>query len=191
MITDKICPALCYQLIITLTKDHPTFFAKMYGIKQTQRVKLPYYQCDICALLELSSGLLIANQFRRYEQLLKKRSRKLTFYFTAPLQSLPIKQYFISPVEHFLFNFLSFQRNCTDQKKLMRFSGQFTLSVDCARQGTSYKYVVVKKGNVHWEGLLEFPSRFPGGIVNRFLSIPKKYLKPGGKLQTTEIFQQP
>ena len=27
----------------------------------------------------------------------------------------------------------------------MRFSGQFTLSVDCARQGTSYKYVVVKK----------------------------------------------
>ena len=64
----------------------------------------------------------------------------------------------------------------------MRFSGQFTLSVDCARQGTSYKYVVVKKGNVHWEVLLEFPSRYLGGIVNRFLSIPKKYLKPGGKL---------
>ena len=64
----------------------------------------------------------------------------------------------------------------------MRFSGQFTLSVDCARQGTSYKYVVVKKGNVHWEDLPEFPPGYHGGIVNRFLSIPEKYLTPGGKL---------
>ena len=70
----------------------------------------------------------------------------------------------------------------------MRFCGQFTLSVDCARQGTSYKYVVVKKGNVHWEGLPEFPSRYPGAIVNRFLSIPKKYLNAGGKLWMNEIF---
>ena len=64
----------------------------------------------------------------------------------------------------------------------MRFSGQFTLSLDCARQGTSYKYVVVKKGAVHWEYLLEFPSRHYGAIVNRFLSIPEKHLQPGGKV---------
>lgn len=87
-----------------------------------------------------------------------------------------------SLVKHFLLNYLSLQRNDTDKKKLMRFSGQVTLTVDCARKGTSYKYVVVKKGATHWECLLEFPPKYVGGIVDRFLSIPEEYLKPGGKL---------
>lgn len=64
----------------------------------------------------------------------------------------------------------------------MRFSGQFTFSVDCARQGTSYKYVVVKKGDLQYEHLAEFPPKGSGTVVNRFLSIPDKYLNPGGKL---------
>ena len=88
---------------------------------------------------------------------------------------------FISLVEHLFRNFFSLQRNGIDTKKLMRFSGQFTLTVDCARQGTSYKYVLVKKGAVHWELLPEFPPRHDKAIVNRFLSIPPEYLKPGGK----------
>ena len=77
---------------------------------------------------------------------------------------------------------ISSGRTCKEKKNLMRFRGQFTLSLDCARQGTSYKYVVVKKGVVHWEYLPEFPSRHYGAIVNRFLSIPEKYLQPGGKV---------
>lgn len=96
--------------------------------------------------------------------------------------SVQLQLPFSSLVEHFLLNYLSLQRNGVEKKKLMRFSGQFTLTVDCARQGTSYKYVVVKKGTVHWELLPEFPPRFYGAIVDRFLSIPKKHLKPGGKL---------
>ena len=66
---------------------------------------------------------------------------------------------------------------------MMRFSGQLTLSVDCAREGTSYKYVVVKKEDLHYEYLAEFPPKRHGTVVNRFLSIPDKYLNPGGKLQ--------
>lgn len=65
---------------------------------------------------------------------------------------------------------------------MMRFSGQLTLSVDCARQGTSYKYVVVQKGDPHYEYLAEFPPKCSGTVVNRFLSIPDKCLNPGGKL---------
>lgn len=73
----------------------------------------------------------------------------------------------------------------------MRFSGQFTLSLDCARKGTSYKYVVVKKGDVHWEHLPEFSPRHYGAIVNRFLSIPEKYLLPGGKVLIACDFKSP
>ena len=69
-----------------------------------------------------------------------------------------------------------------DKNKLLRFSGQFTVSMDRARGGTDYKYVVLKKGIIHWEYLTEFRPRHYGGIVNRFLFIPDKYLKPGGKL---------
>ena len=68
-----------------------------------------------------------------------------------------------------------------DKKKLMCYSGQFTLSMDRAQRGTDYKYVIVKKGVVHWEYLAEFRPRYHGGIVNRFLFIPEKYLKPGGE----------
>lgn len=63
----------------------------------------------------------------------------------------------------------------------MHFSGQFTLSMDRARRGTDYKYVILKKGTIHWEYLAEFPPKYRGGIVNRFLSVPDKCLKPGGK----------
>ena len=66
--------------------------------------------------------------------------------------------------------------------ELMSFSGQFTLSIDRAKQGTCYKYVVIEKGDVHCEYLAEFPPRNKGEIINRFLSIPDKYLKPGGEL---------
>ena len=64
----------------------------------------------------------------------------------------------------------------------MRFKGQFTLSITFAQKGTFYKYAVIKKGNVHYEYLTEFLPKYPGGIVDRFLRIPKKYLKPGGKI---------
>ena len=62
----------------------------------------------------------------------------------------------------------------------MHFSGQLTLSMDRAR-GTEYKYVILRKDTVYWEYLAEFPPTYRGGIVNRFLSVPDKYLKPGGK----------
>ena len=64
----------------------------------------------------------------------------------------------------------------------MRFKGQFTLSIRFARKGTFYKYAVIKKGDIHYEYLAEFLPRYRGGIVNRFLRIPEKNLKPGGKI---------
>ena len=64
----------------------------------------------------------------------------------------------------------------------MRFKGQFTLSIRFAQKGTFYKYAVIKKGDIHYEYLAEFLPRYRGGIVNRFLRIPEKYLKPGGKI---------
>ncbi|KAJ7339374.1 hypothetical protein OS493_005768 [Desmophyllum pertusum] len=85
----------------------------------------------------------------------------------------------------------SLRLNCVDMEligsvkgkdkrtELMSFSGQFTLSIDRAKQGTCYKYVVIEKGDVHCEYLAEFPPRNKGEIINRFLSIPDKYLKPG------------
>ena len=63
----------------------------------------------------------------------------------------------------------------------MHFSGQCTLTLDRATRGTCYKYVVLKKGDVHWEELVEFPSHYYGMITDRFLKIPKKHLKPGGE----------
>ena len=69
-----------------------------------------------------------------------------------------------------------------DKKRLMCFEGHFTLSIRLANKGTFYKYAVIKKGDVHYEYLTEFQPRCHGGIVNRFLHIPKKYVKPGGKL---------
>lgn len=63
----------------------------------------------------------------------------------------------------------------------MLFRGQFTISLDRARRDTFYKYVVVKKGDVYWEYLPEFPPKQFYGIVDRSLKIPEEYLKPGGK----------
>ena len=63
----------------------------------------------------------------------------------------------------------------------MLFRGQFTISLDRAREGTFYKYVVVRKGEVYYEELPEFPPVEYYRIVNRSLRIPEKYLKPGGK----------
>lgn len=64
----------------------------------------------------------------------------------------------------------------------MHFTGQFTLTVSRAQKGTSYKYVIIKKGNVEWEELVEFQPRFRGDIIDRFLYIPSKYLKQGGEI---------
>lgn len=67
-----------------------------------------------------------------------------------------------------------------DKDKLILFRGQFTISPDLARRGTFYKYLVVKKGNLHYEELPEFPSMYRG-YVNRFLKIPERHVEPGGK----------
>ncbi|XP_020630793.1 flocculation protein FLO11-like isoform X2 [Orbicella faveolata] len=86
-----------------------------------------------------------------------------------------------------------FRQSCVDMRtveidesqekdKLPLFRGQFTLSLDRARKGTFYKYVVVKKGTVHWEELPEFPPKYScDGVVNRSLNIPGNYIEPGGK----------
>ncbi|KAJ7339367.1 hypothetical protein OS493_005761 [Desmophyllum pertusum] len=86
-----------------------------------------------------------------------------------------------------------FEHNCVDMNavevvkskdkdRLVLFRGQFTISLDRARKGTFYKYVVVKKGKVHWEDLLEFPPGQYYGIVNRYLKIPDKHIEPGATL---------
>lgn len=62
----------------------------------------------------------------------------------------------------------------------MLYFGFITISLDRARSGTCYKYVVVKKGEDHWEDLKEFAS-YSGRIVNRGLKIPEQHLKAGGK----------
>lgn len=68
-----------------------------------------------------------------------------------------------------------------DKDRLVLFRGQFKISLDRARKGTSYKYVVVKKGKVHWEVLPEFPPVQYYGIVSRYLKIPDKHIEPGGE----------
>lgn len=73
--------------------------------------------------------------------------------------------------------------------KPVLYRGQVTLSVDLARKGTRYKYVVVKNGTIYWEDLGQFASSYFHGIVNRVLKIPKKYTKPGGKLGITISFE--
>ncbi|XP_022796391.1 E3 ubiquitin-protein ligase rnf213-alpha-like isoform X1 [Stylophora pistillata] len=66
-----------------------------------------------------------------------------------------------------------------DKKKPTRFQGQFTLTIDRARKGTKYKYVIIKKKDVLWEELIEFQPSNGGVIVDRFLYVPDKYLKRG------------
>lgn len=70
-----------------------------------------------------------------------------------------------------------------DKEKLLLFRGQFTLSLSRARRGTSYKYLVVKKGSPNYEDLSEFSTAYlRDSIVNRVLKIPEKHIKAGGKL---------
>ena len=69
-----------------------------------------------------------------------------------------------------------------DKDKLILFRGQFTITLKRARWGTAYKYLVVKKGKVHYEELPEFPAKYGyNSIVNRVLKIPDKHIEPGGK----------
>ena len=62
----------------------------------------------------------------------------------------------------------------------MLYFGSVTISLHLAHSGTCYKYVVMKKGEEHWEDLDEYASNSQS-IVNRGLSIPEQYLKAGGK----------
>ncbi|KAL9988396.1 hypothetical protein ACROYT_G002834 [Oculina patagonica] len=66
-----------------------------------------------------------------------------------------------------------------DKDKLLLYRGQFTISLDRARKGTFYKYVVVKKGAVYWEELPEFPPHHYSTIVDRALKIPDDHIEPG------------
>ena len=69
-----------------------------------------------------------------------------------------------------------------DKDKLILFRGQFTITLDRARWGTAYKYLVVKDGKPHYEELPEFPPKYGyGSIVNRSLKIPQDHIEPGGK----------
>ena len=63
---------------------------------------------------------------------------------------------------------------------MLLYEGTLTLTIDRARSGVSYKYVLVHKGKAEYEALPEFPS-LSCGDVNRFLRIPDKYLKANGK----------
>ena len=82
---------------------------------------------------------------------------------------------------YLFFSFIRCDKD-KDNTKLLRFFGRCTLSISRAQKGTNYKYVIIKEGEVLWEQLVEFQSRCSGAIVDRFLSIPGKYLKRGGKL---------
>lgn len=68
-----------------------------------------------------------------------------------------------------------------DEDKPVLYRGQVTLSVDLARRGTNYKYLVVKNGNITWEDLSEYGSF--RRIVNRVLKVPEEDNRPGGKLE--------
>lgn len=63
----------------------------------------------------------------------------------------------------------------------MFFCGQFIIIFDRVCKGICYKYVVVKKGEVYWEDLLEFLVVQYNGIVDWLFKILEKYLKFGGK----------
>ncbi|PFX19442.1 E3 ubiquitin-protein ligase RNF213 [Stylophora pistillata] len=65
-----------------------------------------------------------------------------------------------------------------DRKKVMYYIGRCTLSIQRVYDGTRYKYVIMKNGEVLWEQLIEF-QRPRGFIVDRYLLIPEGHLKPG------------
>ena len=65
----------------------------------------------------------------------------------------------------------------------MLFRGQFTITLDRARCGTAYKYLVINKEEIYYEELPEFPPKYGySSIVNRSLKIPEDRIEPGGKL---------
>lgn len=63
----------------------------------------------------------------------------------------------------------------------MSFCGQLIVSFDWVCKGIFYKYVVVKKGKVYWEQLLEFLLVIYYGIVNWVFKILEKYFEFGGE----------
>ena len=64
----------------------------------------------------------------------------------------------------------------------MHFRGQLTITLDRARCGTAYKYLMDNKGELYYEELPEFPPKYGySSIVNRSLKIPENYIEPGGK----------
>ena len=69
----------------------------------------------------------------------------------------------------------------------MLYRGQVTLSVDRACRATSYKYLVVKRGEIIWEDLSEFA--YSNSIVNRVLKIPEQYIRSGGKLGEASMLE--
>ncbi|XP_015758589.1 PREDICTED: uncharacterized protein LOC107337867 [Acropora digitifera] len=64
-----------------------------------------------------------------------------------------------------------------DEDKPVFYRGRVTLSVDQANRGTSYKYLVVKTGNITWEDLSQYG--YTRSIFNRVLKVPEKYIRPG------------
>lgn len=66
----------------------------------------------------------------------------------------------------------------------MLLRGQIKVPVILAERKVSYKYVVVTKGKLQYEELVEFTSKF-GSITNRCLVIPKEFAKENGKHSRT------
>lgn len=75
--------------------------------------------------------------------------------------------------------FFSIFRKQEGKDKPVLYRGQLAISLDRARKGILYKYLLVKKGKSYWEDLSDFSTFF--GNVNRALKIPERAIKPGGK----------
>lgn len=107
---------------------------------------------------------------------------RLTLAYSRKLRGSKDRNSVLLTFPYPLFFFKCRVDESQDKDKLTLFRGQFTLSLDRARRGTFYKYVVVKKGNVHWEQLPEFLPRYGhDSVVNRSLKIPDNRIEPGGK----------
>ena len=61
---------------------------------------------------------------------------------------------------------------------LYRGEGTVTISLTRAREGISYKYLVVKKEKEYWEDLSEFSDDV---YANRSLKFPRDSITAGGK----------
>ena len=116
----------------------------------------------------------------------QRRSTELEFsgrtLLDVPLSRNVIKRDNVRLKENFLVYSKYRTVKSQDKDKLTLFRGRFTITLDRARWGTAYKYLVVKKGKPYYEELPEFPAKYGYySIVNRSLKIPDKHVKPGGK----------